>query len=84
LVVRVRVTEIFRNCPRYVHRYKKTGPSEFVPRSTCETPLAPWKRIDDVQTALPAKDRARVEREGLLISRSEYEKYLADVSSRES
>jgi predicted pyridoxine 5'-phosphate oxidase superfamily flavin-nucleotide-binding protein len=83
LVVRVLVTEIFRNCPRYVHRYKKTEPSEFVPRATCETPLAPLKRIDDVQTALPAKDRARVEREGLLISRSEYDKYLADVSSRE-
>jgi uncharacterized protein len=23
LVVRVTVSEIFRNCPRYVHRYKK-------------------------------------------------------------
>jgi hypothetical protein len=40
LVVRVMVTEIFRNCPRYVHRYKKIQPSEFVPRSTCETPFA--------------------------------------------
>src|SRR5215467_11445096 len=34
LVVRVTVTEIFRNCPRYVHRYKKIQSSEFVPRST--------------------------------------------------
>jgi len=83
LVVRVLVTEIFRNCPRYVHHYKKTDPSEFVPRSTCETPFAPWKRIDDMQTVLPAKDRARVEREGILISRAEYEKYMADVSGRE-
>jgi predicted pyridoxine 5'-phosphate oxidase superfamily flavin-nucleotide-binding protein len=32
LIVRVSVTEIFRNCPRYVHRYKKIQPSEFVPR----------------------------------------------------
>src|SRR4051794_32522948 len=32
LIVRVAVTEIFRNCPRYVHRYKKVTPSEFVPR----------------------------------------------------
>ena len=84
LVVRVLVTEIFRNCPRYVHHYKKTDCSEFVPRSTCETPFAPWKRIDDMQTVLPAKDRARVEREGILISRAEYEKYMADVSGRES
>src|SRR5262249_6710152 len=72
LVVRVIVTEIFRNCPRYVHHYKKIQPSEFVPRSTCETPLAPWKRVDDIQASLPANDRARVEREGSLISRAEY------------
>jgi uncharacterized protein len=84
LVVRVSVTEIFRNCPRYVHRYKKIQPSEFVPRSTCETPLAPWKRVDDIQASLPAKDRARVEREGNLLSRAEYEKYLSDVGSRET
>jgi predicted pyridoxine 5'-phosphate oxidase superfamily flavin-nucleotide-binding protein len=79
LVARVMVTEIFRNCPRYVHRYKKIQPSEFVPRSTCETPLAPWKRVDDVQASLPAHDRARVEREGSPISRAEYEKYMTDI-----
>ena len=84
LVVRVMVTEIFRNCPRYVHRYTKIQPSEFVPRPTCETPVAPWKRIDEIQTYLPAKDRARVEREGSLISRAEYEQYMTDVASRES
>jgi hypothetical protein len=84
LVVRVTVTEVFRNCPRYVHRYKKIQESEFVPRSMCDTPLAPWKRVDDIQTSLPAKDRARVEREGSLISRAEYEKYMTDVADRES
>jgi uncharacterized protein len=84
LVVRVMVTEIFRNCPRYVHRYKKIQPSEFVPRPTCETPLAPWKRVDDIQASLPAKDRARVEREGSLISRVEYEQYMTDIARRES
>jgi uncharacterized protein len=84
LVVRVMVTEIFRNCPRYVHRYKKIQSSEFVPRSACETPLAPWKRVDDLQASLPAKDRARVEREGSLMSRAEYEKYMTDVASGES
>jgi uncharacterized protein len=78
LVVRVAVTEIFRNCPRYVHRYQRIKSSEFVPRSACETPLAPWKRVDDIQTALSERDRARVEHEGGPISRAEYEKYLAD------
>ncbi len=33
---------------------------------------------------VPAKDRARVEREGNLLSRAEYEKYLSDVGSRET
>ena len=84
LIVRVGVTEIFRNCPRYVHRYKKVEASEFVPRSTGETPLAPWKRVADVQPVLPARDRARVEREGHLLSRAEYEKYLNDVTKRET
>jgi uncharacterized protein len=84
LIVRVTVTEIFRNCPRYVHRYQKIDRSEFVPRPTSETPLAPWKRVDDVQALLPEKDRARVEREGGRMSRAEYERYMTDVSGRES
>jgi predicted pyridoxine 5'-phosphate oxidase superfamily flavin-nucleotide-binding protein len=84
LVVRVAVSEIFRNCPRYVHRYKKMQTSEFVPRSARETPLAPWKRVDDVQTFLSAKDRARVECEGGLISRAEYDRYIMGIGGRES
>jgi uncharacterized protein len=83
LVVRVTVSEIFRNCPRYVHRYTKAKPSEYVPRSTCETPLAPWKRVDDMQTSLPAKDLARVKQQGGVISRAEYEKYLAHLNDGE-
>jgi uncharacterized protein len=84
LIVRVTVTEIFRNCPRYVHHYKKIEPSKFVPRATGETPIAPWKRVDDIQAVLPARDRARAEREGGLISRAEYEKYVTEVIKRES
>ena len=59
---------------------EKCGSSKICPRSTCETPLAPWKRLDDVQASLPAKDRARVEREGNLLSRAQYEKCLNDVA----
>ena len=84
LIVRVTVTEIFRNCPRYVHHYKKIEPSKFVPRAAGETPIAPWKRVDDIQAVLPARDRARVEREGGLLSRAEYEKYVTEVIKRES
>ena len=76
LVVRVTVSEVFRNCPRYVHRYNKVTASEYVPRAERKTPLAGWKRVDDVQASLSAKDRARVEREGGVITRAEYEHAL--------
>ena len=84
LIVRVTVTEIFRNCPRYVHHYKKVEPSKFVPRPAGETPIAPWKRVDDIQGVLPARDRERVKREGGLLSRAEYEKFITEVTKRES
>jgi hypothetical protein len=48
--------------------------SRFVPRSTSKTPLAPWKRVDDVQTFLSTNDRVRVGREGGVVSRADYEK----------
>jgi predicted pyridoxine 5'-phosphate oxidase superfamily flavin-nucleotide-binding protein len=80
MVVRVAVTEVFRNCPRYVHRYQKVTASEFVPRAGGNTPLAPWKRVEDVQAVLPARDQGRAEREGGVISREEYEKYLAGTA----
>jgi uncharacterized protein len=83
LIVRVRVTEIFRNCPRYVHHYKKVEPSKFVPRSTGETPIAPWKKVEDIQALLPERDRARVRREGGVIPRAQYEKYVSEVIKRE-
>jgi predicted pyridoxine 5'-phosphate oxidase superfamily flavin-nucleotide-binding protein len=39
LVVRVRATEVFPNCPRYVHEYRLVQRSRFVPRSDCRTPV---------------------------------------------
>ena len=41
LIVRVQVTEIFRNCPRYVHRYHKIESSDFIPHfDTRDAPRA--------------------------------------------
>lgn len=68
LVVRVSVSEVWPNCPRYVHRYKKEQASKYVPRAETVTPLAGWKRIDIVQEDLPAKDQGRAEEEGGLIT----------------
>ena len=58
-IVRVRAREVFPNCPRYIHRYRKLEASGFVPRAGCETPVPDWKRSDWAIDALPADDPAR-------------------------
>ena len=72
LIVRVKVSEIFVNCPRYVHKYEKVDPSKYVPRTECDTPLAGWKHIDKIQEVLPTRDQGRAEKEGGIISMEEW------------
>ena len=72
LVVRVRVEELFINCPRYVHRYDKVNRSQYVPCADCETPFAVWKRIDAIQPALASRDQGKAESAGGLITMEEY------------
>jgi uncharacterized protein len=66
LIVRVQVSEIWVNCPRYVHRYQKVSPSRYVPRETCDTPVAEWKRVDAVQDVISARDAAKVQTVGTI------------------
>lgn len=77
LIVRVDVSAIFVNCPRYVHRYRKVSGSRYVPKPGCDTPFAEWKRIDVVQEVLPPRDQGKAERSGGLISEQEYSEKLA-------
>ena len=65
-IVRVQLSALWQNCPRYIHRYQKMQPSRYVPRAACETPLAEWKRIDLIQDALPARDAAKVQAAGTI------------------
>jgi hypothetical protein len=58
-VVRVRATEVFPNCPRYIHRYRQERRSSFVPMEDCETPVPDWKRSEWAFDALPEADPAR-------------------------
>lgn len=60
-IVRVRLSELWQNCPRYIHRYQRVDRSRYVPRADCETPLAEWKRIDLVQDVLRPDDVARAQ-----------------------
>jgi predicted pyridoxine 5'-phosphate oxidase superfamily flavin-nucleotide-binding protein len=57
-VVRVKTTEVFPNCPRYIHEYKLVQRSRFVPKSECETPVPQWKRSDWANDVLPGDDPA--------------------------
>ncbi len=66
LVVRMTLSELWQNCPRYIHRHEKVAPSRYVPRAACETPLAGWKRIDLMTDALPERDLAKLEAEGTI------------------
>jgi hypothetical protein len=58
LVVRVRATEVFPNCPRYIHEYRRVQRSRFVPKSECETPVPRWKQSDWAHDVLPEGDPA--------------------------
>ncbi len=72
LVVRVAVTHLFPNCPRYVHRYARVASSRYVPRPAVETPFAGWKRIDIMQEDLPRTDQGRAEKAGGQLSMEEW------------
>ena len=58
-MVRVRATQVFPNCPRYIHRMQLVERSQFVPRPAEETPVPAWKRADWARDVLPAGDPAR-------------------------
>ncbi len=57
-VIRVRATEVFPNCPRYIHEYKLVRRSRFVPKADCETPVPGWKMREWSHDALPKDDPA--------------------------
>jgi len=60
LVVRVAVSQVFPNCPRYVHRMERVERSPFVPEAGLPTPVPDWKRMAWAQDVLPQGDPARL------------------------
>ncbi len=56
-VIRVQAIEVYTNCPRYVHKYQLVERSVFVPRQGLETPVPEYKKREDLQEFLPARDR---------------------------
>lgn len=76
LVVRVTVKEIFLNCPRYIHQYRRVQFSKYAPQANFESPLIPqWKRIDALQDVLPGRESFIAEKLGT-ITQEEYGELL--------
>jgi predicted pyridoxine 5'-phosphate oxidase superfamily flavin-nucleotide-binding protein len=60
-IVRVRATQLFPNCPRYIHRMALVERSRFLPRADRDAPVPNWKRADWACDVLPKTDPARTE-----------------------
>ena len=58
-IVRVAVTRVFPNCPRYIHKLALIERSGFVPSAGCATPVPAWKKSDWAKDVLPETDPAR-------------------------
>ena len=72
LAVTVAVKTLFQNCPRYIHRMRRTEDSRYVPDADGRAPGPGWKRIDAIQPVLPARDAGEAERGGGTIPMEEY------------
>ncbi len=55
-VVRVRVREVFPNCPRYIHRMALVERSAYVPHAGETSPEPEWKRADWARDVVPSGD----------------------------
>ena len=60
-IIRVRATEVYGNCPRYVHKYQLVERSKYVPRATQRTPMPEWKTQGDMREFLPVKDHQQAQ-----------------------
>ena len=58
-LVRVRVEQIFPNCPRYIPRMQLVEESPYIPAAGRSAPVPAWKKRPEFNAALPASDPAR-------------------------
>lgn len=71
--VKVTITALITNCPRYIPRMQRIEGSRYVPDTqTGEQPIPGWKRIDAIQAVLPKRDQDKAATVGGLISMDEW------------
>ena len=66
LIVRVKLTDYWQNCPRYIHKYKKIDESKYIPKKNKKTPVAGWKKTDIVQDVLSKKDKEKIKKKDII------------------
>ena len=74
LLVSIKITEIWKNCPRYIHQYEKLETSKYVPQDKQETPLPDWKKLDKLQGILPPQDQGKADQQGGTITMEDLHK----------
>jgi uncharacterized protein len=71
--VKVAITALITNCPRYIPRLQRLEGSRYVPDvKTGEQPIPGWKRIDAIQGVLPKRDQNQADTVGGLISMDQW------------
>ena len=74
--VKVDITALITNCPRYIPRMQRQEGSRYVPDTTTgEQPMPGWKRIDAIQGVLPKRDQGRADTVGGLITMDQWAKW---------
>jgi uncharacterized protein len=81
--VKVAITALITNCPRYIPRLQRVEGSRYVPDiKTGEQPIAGWKRIDAIQGVLPQRDQDKAGTVGGLISMDQWGEMVAKGDPR--
>ena len=62
-IVRVTATQIFPNCPRYIHKMQFVEHSVYAPRLDYTPPVPAWKTFESFRDSLPPRDLPEVKQE---------------------
>ena len=77
--VKVDITTLISNCPRYIPRMQRMEGSRYVPDAvTGIQPIPGWKRIDAIQGVLPARDKNKADSAGGLITLDQWGGMVAE------
>ena len=77
--VKVDITALITNCPRYIPKMQRMEGSRYVPDSaTGAQPIPGWKRIDAIQPVLPKRDQDKADTVGGLITMDQWGGMVAE------